>query len=107
LSTTNDTTWGTGTRNFLGAQPKFDAKAGTITVQMTDRDGKTIDKTFRLIEEFEYADGTGRVAILDILQSGDEILFVEADGTIQAMKRANKQEQAAAKDGKRQLASEP
>jgi hypothetical protein len=80
---------------------KVDAKAGTISVQMTDKDGKTIDKTFRLVEESEYADSTGRIAVLDIFQSGDDILFVEADGTIKAMKKANKQEQTAAKDGKK------
>jgi hypothetical protein len=67
---------------------KVDAKAGTITVKMTDKDGKNVERVFRLVEDSEYVDSTGRVAVLDIFQSGDDILFVEADGTITAMKKA-------------------
>jgi hypothetical protein len=80
---------------------KVDTKAGTITVKMTDKDGKTVEKTFRLVEESEYADSTGRISVLEIFQSGDDILFVEADGTIKAMKKAAKQEQTASKDSKK------
>jgi hypothetical protein len=56
---------------------------------MTDTDGKDVEKTFRLVEDSEYADSTGRVAELEVFQSGDDILFVETDGTIKAMKKAN------------------
>src|SRR5579863_3033766 len=52
---------------------KVDAKAGTITVAMTGKDGKQVEKTFQLMEDAEYLDSTGRVARLDVLQSGDEI----------------------------------
>src|SRR5665213_864819 len=61
---------------------KVDAKAGTITVKMTDKDGKDVERTFRLVEDSEYFDSTGRIAVLDVFQSGDDILLVETDGTI-------------------------
>jgi hypothetical protein len=73
---------------------KVDKKTGDITVKMTDKDGKEIEKTFRLVEETDYADSTGRIAELDIFQSGDDILFVEADGKITAMKKADAKGQA-------------
>ena len=78
---------------------KVDGKAGTITVKMTDENGKEVEKTFRLVEESEYLDSTGRVAVLDVFQSGDDVLFVEADGRIKSMKKSNhKQTQTAAKE---------
>jgi uncharacterized protein YigE (DUF2233 family) len=77
---------------------KVDAKAGTITVKMTDKNGKDVEKTFRLVEDSEYLDNTGRVAVLDIFQSGDDILYVETDGTIQGMKKAEKQAKTSSKD---------
>ena len=78
---------------------KVDAKAGTVTVKMTDQDGKTSERTFRLVEDSEYIDSTGRVAVLDVFKSGDEILFVEADGKVQAMKKAaHKQTTTGSKD---------
>jgi hypothetical protein len=73
---------------------KVDKKTGDITVKMTDKDGREVEKTFRLVEETDYADSTGRIAELDIFQSGDDILFVEADGKITAMKKADAKGQA-------------
>ena len=67
---------------------KVDRKAGTITVQMTDENGKNVEKTFRLVEDSEYIDSTGRVAVLDVFQSGDDILLIEGDGRIKSMKKA-------------------
>ncbi len=78
---------------------KVDAKAGKITVKMTDKDGKTSERTFTLIEDSEYLDSTGRVAVLDVFKSGDDILFVEADGRIKGMKKAaDKQTTTGSKD---------
>ena len=48
---------------------KVDRKAGAITVKMTDENGKQVEKTFRLVEDSEYIDSTGRVAVLDVFQS--------------------------------------
>jgi hypothetical protein len=78
---------------------KVDQKAGTITVKMTDENGKDVEKTFRLVEESEYLDSNGRVAVLDVFQSGDQILFVEADGRIKSMKKSDhKPSEARAKE---------
>jgi hypothetical protein len=77
---------------------KVDAKAGTIRVKMTDRDGKDVERTFRLVEDSEYFDSTGRVAVLDVFQSGDDILLVEADGTIKGMKKTDTHAKTSSKD---------
>jgi len=66
---------------------KVDAKNGTVTVMMPDKGGKEVEKTFRLTGESEYADSTGRVAALDVFQSGDEVLIVEEDGMIKELKK--------------------
>ena len=75
-----------------------DEKKGTVTVQMTDENGKEVKKTFRLVEESEYIDSTGEVAVLDVFRSGDMVLFIEADGQIQCMKKQD--EKTASKDKK-------
>lgn len=75
---------------------KVDAKAGTITVKMQDKNGKDTERTFRLVEDTEYIDSTGRIAVLDVFQSGDDILFVEADGKITGMKKSDHQKNATA-----------
>lgn len=78
---------------------KVDRKAGTITVQMTDENGKQTEKTFRLVEDSEYVDSTGRVAVLDVFQSGDDVLLIEAEGHIKSMKKGgHKQTQTGAKE---------
>lgn len=66
---------------------KVDQKAGTVTVKTKDKDGKDLEKTFRLVEDAEYIDSTGRIAVLDVFRSGDDILFIEADGRIEEMKK--------------------
>lgn len=68
---------------------KVDQKAGTITVKMKGKDGKETEKTFHLVEDSEYIDSTGRIAVLDVFRSGDDILFIEADGRIEEMKKDN------------------
>ena len=67
---------------------KVDRNAGTITLKVTGDSGKTVEKTFRLVEDSEYIDSTGRLAVLDVFQSGDDILFIEADGRIKSMRQA-------------------
>ena len=45
-------------------------------------DGKEVEKTFKLAENIEYADSTGKVAVIDIFTSGHTVLMVEEEGTI-------------------------
>jgi hypothetical protein len=69
---------------------KVDAKKGTVTVKMTDENGKQVEKTFMLTETSEYVDSTGRVAAIDVFQSGDYVLFVEEDGKIKELRKDDK-----------------
>ena len=68
---------------------KVDAKDGTLTVKMMDKTGKEVERTFHLTEESEYIDSTGRVAALDVFQSGDYVLLIEENGTIKEMKKGS------------------
>jgi membrane protein implicated in regulation of membrane protease activity len=68
---------------------KVDAKKGTVTVKMQN-EGKEVDKTFKLAENIEYMDSTGRVAAAEIFTSGDQVLIVEAEGQITKMKKQEK-----------------
>jgi hypothetical protein len=69
---------------------KVDAKKGTVTVKMEGKDGKDVTKTFKLAEDIEYMDSTGRVATVDIFTSGDLVLMVEREGKICKMKKKDK-----------------
>lgn len=89
-------------KNAQAKITKINEQARTITVKMTDKDGKETEKTFRLIEDTEYVDSTGRVAVLDIFQSGDDILFIDAEGTIETMKKDDHSKKTADKDDKNQ-----
>jgi hypothetical protein len=66
---------------------KVDAKKGTVTVKMKDEMGKDVEKTFKLAEDIEYLDSTGKVASVDIFTSGDLVLVVEREGKIAKMKK--------------------
>jgi hypothetical protein len=68
---------------------RVDPAKGTVTVKMKDKDGKETERTFRLVEDAEYLDSTGRAATLDVFRSGDEVLFIESEGNIKALKKAS------------------
>jgi putative membrane protein len=63
---------------------KIDVKTGTVTVKMQGKD-KEVEKIFKLAEEIEYMDSTGKVATVLIFTSGDLVLIVESEGTITKM----------------------
>jgi hypothetical protein len=66
---------------------KVAPREGTVTVKMEDKEGKEVEKTFRLTEDVQYLDSTGRVATLDIFQCGDEVLIIESEGKIKELKK--------------------
>lgn len=70
-----------------------DAKKGTVTVMTKDKKGKDVERTFKLMEDAEYFDSTGKVARLDVFQSGDEVLIVESEGNLAELKKAPKAKQ--------------
>ncbi len=74
---------------------KVDAKTGTVTVQMPDENGKHVSRVFHLTGNAEYIDSNGNVAVLDVFQVGDRILFVEEDGKIAELSQtANERNQS-------------
>ena len=73
---------------------KVDSKKGTVTVSMKGKDGKTTSKTFKLAEDIEYADSTGKVATIDVFTSGDMVLIVEREGKISKMTKKDKKDKA-------------
>jgi hypothetical protein len=71
---------------------KLDAKKGTVSVKMKakDKDAPDIEKTFKLADEIEYMDSTGKVADALIFTSGDMVFIIETEGTVTKMKMKEK-----------------
>jgi uncharacterized protein YuzE len=70
---------------------KVDGKKHTVTVKM-QVDGKEVEKTFKLADNIEYADSTGKVAAIEIFTSGDMVLMVEEEGMVSKLKKCDKSE---------------
>jgi putative membrane protein len=96
---------------FGGCNAKTDKKAEEATITRVDpkkrivdvkmpSDGKDVEKTFKLDENIEYVDNTGKVASADIFNSGDDVLIVESEGTISQMKKKGNAEAATKPDVK-------
>jgi hypothetical protein len=62
-----------------------DAKKGTVTVKMKDKDGKDAERTFRLTEDARYFDSTGKAVAVDVFRSGNYVLIVEREGQLKEM----------------------
>jgi hypothetical protein len=78
---------------------KVDAKKGTVTVKMQS-EGKEVEKTFKLAEDIEYMDSTGKVATIDVFTSDDLVLVIERDGTITKLKKKDKEDTKKKPDSK-------
>jgi hypothetical protein len=78
---------------------KLDAKKGTATVKM-QHEGKDVEKSFKLADEIEYMDSTGKVATIEIFTLGDLVLYVESDGQITKMKKKDKSDTTTKPSGK-------
>ncbi len=72
---------------------KVDAKNGTLTVKMKDKDGKETEKTFQLAETVRYIDSTGKVAAIDLFKSGDMVLVIEEEGKLKEVHQTKKHEE--------------
>jgi uncharacterized protein YigE (DUF2233 family) len=66
-----------------------DPKTGTVTLKMKDKDGKETTKVFKLTEDAEYVDSSGRVATLDVFRAGDQVLVIEGEGRMKGMKKSS------------------
>ncbi len=65
----------------------MDPKKGTITVKMKNKEGKEVERTFELTEDVRYFDSTGKAAVIDVFQSGNEVLILEAEGKLKEMQK--------------------
>ncbi len=65
---------------------KIDAKKGEITVKYTDGKGKEKRKTFKLTRDVKFFDETGRVATIDVFESGDAALILTAQGRLRELR---------------------
>jgi uncharacterized protein YigE (DUF2233 family) len=63
-------------------------KANTVTLEMKNKEGKEVKRTFHLTEDVRMIDeSTGRAAALDVFRSGDEVLVMEAQGKLKELHR--------------------
>jgi transcriptional accessory protein Tex/SPT6 len=69
---------------------KVDTKNKTVTVQMKNKDGKSVQKKFNLTEEVRMLDSNGRIVAIDVFQSDDDVLILEADGKLKEIKKPKK-----------------
>jgi hypothetical protein len=69
---------------------KIDAKKGEVVVKMKDKEGKDVEKTFKLEGDMVYLDSTGRVAEVDLFRNGDDVLVLEEEGHLKEMKKQAK-----------------
>jgi hypothetical protein len=69
---------------------KIDAKKGEVEVRMKNKEGKEVEKTFKLEGDIVYLDSTGRVATVDFFRSGDDVLVLEESGHLKEMKKQAK-----------------
>jgi Ca2+-binding EF-hand superfamily protein len=67
---------------------KIDAKKGEITVKYTDDKRKEEHKTFKLTRDVKIFDETGRVAAIDVFESGNEALILAAQGQLKELRHA-------------------
>ena len=65
---------------------KIDAKKGEITVKYTNGKGKEEHKTFTLTREVKIFDETGRIAAIDVFESGDAALILAAQGQLKELR---------------------
>ncbi|HVS38341.1 MAG TPA: hypothetical protein VMS17_22475 [Gemmataceae bacterium] len=72
---------------FEATITNVDAKKGTITVKMKDKDGKDVEKMFALTEDARFFDSTGKVAALDVFRSGNDVLIVEEEGKLKQIQQ--------------------
>ncbi len=83
------------TKNDKGTKAtitKVDRQKGTITVKMKDENNKDVEKTFKLAEDVRMLDSTGRVAAIDVFESGNDVLVIEREGKLREIHKQKKQQ---------------
>lgn len=73
-----------------GEISKVDSGGGTLTVKLRDKDGKEVEKTFKLTREAKYYDANGKAAELNVFRSGDQIVLLARKGEVNELRQAGK-----------------
>ena len=74
-------------RPTKGTLVGVDVCKGTVTVKVGDREGKEIEKTFRLGDRFQATDEAGKAVSIRIFRPGDVVRFKERDGKLRELRR--------------------
>jgi hypothetical protein len=73
---------------------KVDAKQGTVTVTMKNRDGKEVAQTLHVANGTVYLDALGNATKLDNFKMGDQVRISEKDSKLNELKKCQEQAQA-------------
>jgi hypothetical protein len=73
---------------------KVDQGAQTLTVKLRDKDGKEMEKTFKLAGEAKCYKADGTAAELNVFRSGDQIVLLARKGEVSELRQAGRPVQA-------------
>ena len=78
-----------------GELSKIDSQgAGSLTVKLKDKDGKEVEKTFKLVRETKFYDADGKGTELNVFRAGDQVLLLRREGKVSELRQAGKPVQA-------------
>jgi uncharacterized protein YuzE len=78
-----------------------DPEEKQLTVKMKDKEGKEVEKTFKLTNEVRIFDETGKVIAIGVFRADDAILVVEVEGELKAMQKRKKDDKTGARKGEK------
>src|SRR4051812_49222221 len=73
-----------------GQISNMDSGAGTLTVKLRDKDGKEIEKTFKLTRETSFYGDDGRATELNVFRSGDQVVLLARKGEVRELHQAGR-----------------
>jgi hypothetical protein len=68
---------------------KIDPTANTISLNIKETNGTRAEKTFKLSKDTEYFEANGHTGMVSTYKPGDEVVFFESNGQVEALKKAD------------------
>ena len=90
-------------RPTRGTLVGVDVTRGTVTVKIGDREGKEVEKTFRLGDRFQATDEAGKAVSIRIFRPGDIVRFTERDGKLRELRREKRAQRLERKEERKRL----
>jgi hypothetical protein len=90
-------------RPTRGSIVGVDVNKGTVTVKIGDREGKEIERTFRLGDRFQATDEAGKAISLRVFRPGDTVRFTERDGKLRELRRERRARRLERKEERKRL----